>query len=231
MKFTRTWVTEFLEDVENDVIEFPPGTTMEELYEDDAFARSEMEKWYGDYIQRIENGSDNAIADALLGWLCECPRNEIMSKFLDEVPRLPTPGSFWLSFHKIWEWRNMFCERLYPLPSLRLARVLRRYRPYWRAEYLSGNSKYAYENELPELMTVYRCQRPDRRQLGLHWTGDFELVRSCASETGYKLIEARIAKHDIATFTFNWLKSDVVLFSARDARPRHVVDICDTPNG
>jgi hypothetical protein len=231
MKFTRTWVTEFLENVETGVIEFPPGTTREEFYEDDTFARQEMAKWYRVYIQEIESGSDEAIAGALIGWISECPRNEIVDKFLDEVPRLPTPGSFWLAFHKLWEWRDLVCERFYPVPCLRLARALRRYRSYWRQEYLSGNLKYAYENELPEFMTVYRCQRPDRRQLGLHWTGDFELVRSCASETGYKLIEARIAKHDIATFTFNWLKSDVVLFSARDATSRHVVDICDTPNG
>jgi hypothetical protein len=215
VKFAKTHLTDLLTDVANAEIACPPGSTVEELKNEDAELARFLEQHYKKFLDSLASGDDWLIANQLFCWLALGPRSECAARFLDVVPMLPSPGCFWLTFHMVW---GFFEE----IPNLRLAGVLQRFRPYWRQDFLYGDQGLGLD-ELPNFITVYRSQSKNQRA-GLIWTGDFEAARFDATgRPGHEVIEARVAKWDIAGLQFNWQKSKYVLFGANAAAHRRAI--------
>jgi hypothetical protein len=215
MKFLRTNLTDLLDDIAAGVLGCPPGRTVEELKRDDIELRIDMERYYAEYI-RVVQGEDGLIWSALFKWLASCSRDECTKRFLDEAKRFPSPADFWCSFHDCW---NLFNDN----SNQRLAMVLGQYRPYWRQEYLERMEIYGYDF-LPEVITVYHSQKTNHR-VGLIWSGSLKRAQFDASASGSVIIEARIAKRDIAGFEDNWMDGSIILFSATAAKRRRHIEI------
>ncbi len=117
-----------------------------------------------------------------------------------DIARLVTPRLFWQALHV--EWRSFDA-----IPHRRMANVFRYYQEHWRVEYMQpdGNAK-----------------------AGLSRTLDWKIAKSfarghrCFLYRSPVVIEAMVAKTDLAALYLERQENEVVLFSAMAAKMRVV---------
>ncbi len=129
---------------------------------------------------------------------------------LDLVDRM-SPSVFWRVIHR--EWCGF--DRI---PHQQYAVCFSMFRPYWQAEFMLTEDAAQYE-KLPDEIRIYRGQSI-ADPIGLSWTLE-KTVAECFAR-GHRgllvsnpvILEATVAKTDVAGFYQERQESEIVLFAA-----------------
>lgn len=135
------------------------------------------------------------------------------------LAKIMSSPTFWRATHAHW---NVFDR----IPHRDFSKLFRKHRPQWKPDYMRDEDADAYA-KLPETVTVYRGQDAGSRA-GLSWT----LNRDTAEEfaRGHRglfnaspiVIEARVAKMDVAAFYGDRNENEIVLFTATATKGRTI---------
>lgn len=168
------------------------------------------------FIEALEGDRTEEAVEALFSWLFTFESEERPHNFLN-VAWMMEAEAFWRSFHKQW---SMFDR----IPHEDFEELMIEHREEWRPEFMSAESAAAYA-ELPESFVAYRGQSADD-PAGLSWTLNRAVAEGFAR--GHRLIpvnnpvviEATISKAAVAGVFLGREESEIVIFSAREAKDR-----------